>query len=241
MRFNLPPIRTMATKLTLAFLAMSVIAGLTQNSIAIDLLLSPLAVLHRFFLWQLLTYGLVALDAMGVIFGALIIWQLGGALEQSWGPGRLLRFALGIIGVSGALTVLTAVLIPSLQEHVFFGGFELGTALWVAYGLSYGQAQTNFWGIPVTGHVFALIGIGFVVLNGLFGHWVPMIPSLFAIGLTWLYMKGFTRSLGLLNPRMAWLRFQSWRFKREMKSRASHLRVISKERNMPADSDRYLH
>ncbi len=44
----------------------------------------------------------------------------------------------------------------------------MGRALWVAYGLSFGRRQTNFWGLPVSGNVFALIGVGFVFLNGAF-------------------------------------------------------------------------
>jgi hypothetical protein len=110
----------------------------------------------------------------------------------------------------------------------------LGTALWVAYGLSYGQAQVNFWGLPVTGNVFALIGAGFVLLNGAYGGWAMVIPDLVCIGLTVAYVKG-------ASPRLLWLRFTSWRLQRQLKGRSGHLRVVTKDRNIGGGSDNYLH
>ena len=42
----------------------------------------------------------------GVIFGALILWSIGGALEQTWGPRKLLIFSLGVTTLAALLTAL---------------------------------------------------------------------------------------------------------------------------------------
>lgn len=104
----------------------------------------------------------------------------------------------------------------------------------MAYGLSFGRAQTNFWGMPVSGNVFALLGVAFVALTALLDSWRGVVPEAFALALTFAALR-------LNGPRVTWLRFQNWRLQRRLKGRARHLRLISKDRNTPTDSDRYLH
>src|SRR5262249_21257529 len=57
-------------------------------------------------IWQLLTYQFVSFYALGVLFDALIVWQIGTALESSWGTRRTLGLTLGIPAIAGALTVV---------------------------------------------------------------------------------------------------------------------------------------
>ena len=110
----------------------------------------------------------------------------------------------------------------------------MGSALWVAYGLSFAGAEVNFWGIPLTGNSFALVGVGFVVLQAAFSSWVSVVPDAFALALTFGYMRGGS-------PHVLVLRFQHWRLQRQLKGRAKHLKLVAKDRNMPRDSDRFLH
>jgi hypothetical protein len=147
----------------------------------------------------------------------------------------LLSVVLGCTVLAGILTVIAAIPITSLRGELYPGAWVMGTAIWVLYGLSHGQRQINFWGIPVSGNVFALIGIGFVVLRALFMHDLrPVLPEMFGIALAAGYLR-------LGSPRLWLLRFQSWRFQRQLRSRSKHLRVIAKDRNTSRDSDRYLH
>ena len=221
-----------AQKLAIALVAVSVIAVLTRTQALVAL--SPSDVLGRFWLWQPLTYGFLEVQPFGVIFGALITWQIGGALEMSWGTRRLLWFALGSTALAGILTVALSLLWTALQGGVFPGGTVMTTALWIAYGLSHSRAQLNFWGIPLSGNAFAAIGVGFVFLNGAFGGWGAVVPDAFGVVLAAAYVR-------MGSPRRYWIKFQSWRFARQAKSRSKHLRVIGRERNMPSDSDKYLH
>ena len=122
----------------------------------------------RGYVWQLVTYALVEVSPMGVIFGAIILWNLGGFVEQSWGRRRFLLFSLAIVVLPAIATVLLALLVPALVRQAYPGAMVLTGSLWVAYGLQIGRGQTNFWGLVVTGNVLALIGAGFVFLNAAF-------------------------------------------------------------------------
>ena len=227
----MPDFRSVGSKLAAALVVGSVVQALTRTDY---LVLVPKAVLSLPVprLWQLLTYGFIALDPLSVIFGAIVMVSIGGALESAWGQRRLLSFALGVTALSGAVTCL---LFAPLDERVMFpGAWVMGSAMWVAFGLYVGRGQTNFWGMPVTGNMLAVIGAGFVVLNALMTSVLQMVPQLVAIVLTLAYMRG-------ADPRLLWLRVQSWRLQRQMKTRSRHLKVISPERNTPRDSDRYLH
>jgi membrane associated rhomboid family serine protease len=230
----LPQFTSLAAKLAIALVAASIVGALLPSTLRPYIYLSPERVIHGLAIWQPFSYAFLATGALGVIFGALILWSIGGALEASWGSRRLLVFAISVTVLAGVLTVVISPLFPVLQAGEFAGGGVMSTSLWVAYGLSVGPRQSNFWGLPVTGNVLALIGAGFVFLNAIFGAWYVVVPDAFGILLSFVYVRGQT-------PRMWLLRLQSWWFSRQMKSRSKHLRVISKERNMPPDSDRYLH
>jgi membrane associated rhomboid family serine protease len=225
---------TVAAKLALALVVGSVLFALTQSSFGGLMLLFPGDVLHLWYLWQPVTYIFVARDPMGVIFGALILWQIGAAMEASWGSRRLLWFSFGVPALAGVLTVGLSLAVSRLQFEHFAGVWVLATAIWVAFGLSHGQARVSFWGLPVSGNTFALIGAGFVLLSGAFYGWLSVIPDLFGIALTVAYVKG-------ASPRLLWLRWSSWRLQRQLKGRSRHLRVVTKDRNIGGGSDGYLH
>ncbi len=231
-------VRSLSAKLAIALIAGSVVTFLAGPGL---LVLVPELVLGRGTIWQLVTYAFVASDPLGVIFGALVVWSIGSALESTWGPKRLLSVALGCSVIAAALTVLTAIPFGSIRPFYYYGAWVMGTVIWVGYGLSFGQGRTNFWGIPLTGNVFALIGIGFVVLRALSIVEVSpilrvryVLPELYGIVLVAGYLR-------LGSPRVWLLRLQSWRFQRQFRTRSKHLRVISKDRNTSRDSDRYLH
>jgi membrane associated rhomboid family serine protease len=225
-------IRSLSAKLAIALIAVSTFSFLTRSDL---LVLVPGLVLERGWIWQLFTYSFIASDPLGVIFGALVVWSIGSSLEATWGPKRLLWVVLGCTVLAAVLTVLTAIPVISVRPFPFHGAWVMGSIIWVGYGLSFGSRQTNFWGIPVTGNVFALIGLGFVLLQVVYIHDLrPLLPELFGMALVAGYLK-------LDSPRTWLLRFQSWRFQRQFRSRSKHLRVIGKDRNTSRDSDRYLH
>lgn len=224
-----------AAKLALLTLGVSVIVQLSDVAQA-WLPLTPGAVVGRLALWQLLTYiPVTPVATFGFIFVLLIIWSTGSALEMSWGTRRFLSFVVGVPVASAVLTVLLSLVWPSLRIQPFFGGLLVASIIWIAYGLSHGGAQLNFWSIPLSGNAFALIGAGFIALNAVIARsLVPVVPEIFAGLITWGYVR-------LGSPRVLILKLRHWKLQRELKSRSRHLRVISDDRNTSRGSDRFIH
>jgi hypothetical protein len=236
-RFGLPPIRSTGAKLAVALVGCSLLWALMLR-LGVNLYLVPDEVLHRFHLWQLITFIPVELPvpgaAMSVLFGALILWSIGGALEQAWGTRQLLYFAGGIPLIAGVITTLMAWAITGLQPIPYGGASVVTGSLWVAYGLHIGRGPANFWGIPLTGNMLAMVGVLFVVLNAAFSGWAGLVPDAIGLAITFLYVK-------VGSPRFLWLRVNSWRLQRQLRTRSNHLRVVGEDRNHPSGSDRYLH
>ncbi len=223
---------SVSAKLAIGLVAGSVLFLLTRNTGGVLLLLAPGTL--GSFLWQPLTYSFIETSPMGIIFGAIIIWSIGGWLEGVWGSRRMLLVALGCTALAGLLTAAMAVLRVPVAP-VYAGGTVLASILWVAYGLTIGKGQTNFWGIPLSGNAFAGIGAGFVLLgvltsgNNLFEGLLYQLPEVLALVLVFVYMRG-------ASPRRLWLSIQHWRLQRQVRGRARNLRVISSER----PNDRFL-
>ncbi|HEX5750511.1 MAG TPA: DUF1751 domain-containing protein [Archangium sp.] len=223
-----PSVESTAARLAIGLVVGSVLS-LAVRSVGALLVLTPGAVFPGLMLWQPFTYGFVELSPLGIIFGAFALYSIGGGLEMSWGSKRLLWVVLGGTVLAGFLTVLLSLFFPQLRAMPYPGGWVMGTIAWVAYGLSIGRGQTNFWGIPITGNVFAGIGAFFVLLNSLAGSWISQVPEIFALGITFIAVRGGS-------PRTLMLRLQHWRLQRQLRGRSRHLRVISEER----PDDRYL-
>jgi membrane associated rhomboid family serine protease len=228
---GIPGLEAMSAKLAIGLVAGSVLFLLTRSTGGILLLLTPGKL--GSFLWQPLSYSFIETSPMGIIFGAIIIWSIGGWLEGVWGPRRMLLVALGCTVLAGLATAVAAFIIP--VAAVYAGGSVMASVLWVAYGLVIGRGQTNFWGIPLSGNAFAGIGAGFVVLRVLTSGDNPVeglvyqLPDVLGLLFVFIYMRG-------ASPRRLWLRIQHWRLQRQLRGRARNLRVVSSER----PNDRFL-
>jgi membrane associated rhomboid family serine protease len=139
--------------------------------------------------WQPITYGFIETSTLSLMFSAVILVSIGGMLESWWGARRVVRFLVGVTVASGVLTTLLAIPFTPLRHSAFAGGGAMATAAWVAYGWSVGRSPTSFWGIGVTGNQLAVIGIGLVVLDGVFSSPIHVLPEAFAIALTYGYLR----------------------------------------------------
>ncbi len=226
-----PGLEAMSAKLAVGLVVGSVLYLLTRNTGGALLLLTP-GFLGSF-LWQPFTYAFIARDPIGIIFGAIIIWSIGGWLEGVWGSKRMLLVALGCTALAGLLTAAAALLVP--VAPLYAGGWVMGSILWVAYGMTIGRGQTNFWGIPLSGNAFAGIGAGFVALrvltsgDNVIEGFLLQLPDVLGLLFVFVYMRG-------ASPRRLWLQLQHWRLQRQLRSRSRNLRVVSSER----PNDRYL-
>ncbi len=237
----LPSVHTRAHQIAIATIVVSVVQGLLAQSGNYPLLFSPFRTLFRFELWRPFTSLFVAVGPLEVIFGAMIIYSVGGMLEYRWGRKRMTAIALGIPLIAEVVLLLGAILLPSVFSGQYYpGSRQVVTTLWIVFGLlaHFSGEMLNFWGTPITGRTFALIGVGFVVLTGVFGNFGLVLPDLITIGLCYLYMyRG--RTSGIM--RKLELRYYEWKLQR-LKNK-SGFRVIkgSKARNDDDDSDHQIH
>jgi membrane associated rhomboid family serine protease len=169
----------------------SVIQGLLSQSSSTTLLFSPFRTLFRLEVWRPFTSLFIAVSPIEVIFGALIIYSIGGLLESRWSQKRFVTIALGIPLLANVLVLFLTVLFPAtLAPYVYAGTRQVIATLWITLGLlsHFSHETLNFWGTPVRGKTFALIGVGFVLLSGVFGGFIPVLPELCSALLCYLYM-----------------------------------------------------
>lgn len=225
-----------AHQLAIAMIAMSVINGLLGG---IVLLFIPTAIISHFEVWRPFTGLLVAIHPMEIIFGALIIYSIGGSLEDSWGKKRFLAVALGIPFISELLTLALFALIPTSHPLAYHGASMIISTIWIAYGLraAFSRQLLNFWGSPLKGETFALIGLGFVVLSAVFSGVMVVLPDLIAAGLTYVYM--YKRRIFNFSEtrRRVELAYYNWKLRR-LKSK-SGFRVVKGSKDDSDPSTRY--
>ncbi len=223
------------SQLALAMLVVS-LATIASSTIAQNVLLSPHLVLREYKLWLVASWVLALPHSpLSLIFGCIIAVQSGAFLEDRLGRRRFFSVFIG----NGLVTAGVILLVSLVSAHVavssFDGGWVVINCMWVTQGLLVGPGKLNFWGLPVSGYAFSAIGVAFACYPLLVGAWVVALPSLIALAFTFAWFYGIT-------PANAWLRLRSWQLSRQLNRRSSHLKVISGDkRNMPNDSDRFLH
>jgi len=127
--------------------------GVFARGIAADLTwffgLSPDAVLHRGFIWQLVTYTFLHAGILGTAFELLSLWFLGSFLESSHGARWLAEiFFFSAIGAALAAIAL------SLYLHgfgvVLYGCWGGIFGLLIAFGVLYADMDFMMFPLPIS-------------------------------------------------------------------------------------------
>jgi membrane associated rhomboid family serine protease len=117
--------------------------------------------------WRLVTYPLVNLGIVSVLFGLLLLWSFGSELEPEWGSRGYALF-LVLATVSGAVLGVGAALILGGTFGTGYGLAGPLTAVIAAWTLEGSSRPTNFFGIlPMTRKVFGVIAIVVVAFGEL--------------------------------------------------------------------------
>lgn len=228
-----------AHSLTIITVIASVIEGLLERSNLRPLLFSPLHTLYDLELWRPFTALFIAISPIEIIFTALIMYSIGGLLESRWGRRRFVTIIFGIPLLAEFVTILIAALSPETFFTAFYPGTrQVVTTLWIMFGLSswFSGQMLNFWGTPITGKTFALVGLGFVILSGIFGSLTAVIPELIAAGLSYGYM--YRSRLPRLRQSIE-LAYYTWKLRR-LRSK-SKFRLVKGSRSDEGDPDSTVH
>src|SRR6267143_3139629 len=116
--------------------------------------LKPELVLHKLYLWQLVTY--MFLHSTGwlshLLLNMLMLWMFGTEVERGWGTREFVKYYF-LCGVGAGITTS---LIAQDSTTIGASGAIFGVML--AYGLMYPNRQILFW------FIFPMRAISFVIL-----------------------------------------------------------------------------
>jgi membrane associated rhomboid family serine protease len=150
---------------------LTIIAWRLGNTAVFDALaLTPSQVWPGGHLWQIFTY--MWLHALGefyhILLNMLFLWMFGGVLAERWGASAFVRFYL-LCGISAgiAVAVIGHFLGPA-ERTVGASGAIYG--LVAAWAIAFPDHRVYLFGVlPIRGRHFALVPIGFAVLEFLVG------------------------------------------------------------------------
>jgi membrane associated rhomboid family serine protease len=193
--------------------------------------LHPEFVLQRFWIWQLVTGGLLHADFWHLLFNCIGIWFFGRVVEQRLGLRRYLWFTLAATVAAALAYLFWAVLIDSVSPALGASGAAMGmiclAALW------YPKMNVLFFGVlPMQLWVLAA---GFVLMD-LFGalrepggiaHSAHLGGALYAF-LYWKFGHRFGNVFGAID-RMA-----------DDRKRKKERKRLEQDRELRAELDRVL-
>lgn len=151
--------------------------------------------------WTWLTYALLEMPDIWVIFTLLVLYQIGGSLERSWGSVNygVLFFVFAAIG---ALAFIPALYI--LRVPVILAGTALPlVAIVAAWAALDPDMEMSFWGFPARAkHVAGIwVALSYFQFGMTYGPGMALCV-LVAPAAAWLYVRKFPR-LDLAAPRIS--------------------------------------
>ena len=119
--------------------------------------LRPELVLHKLYLWQLVTYMFLHSTSWlsHLLLNMLMLWLFGREVERVWGTREFLKYYF-LCGVGAALTTCLM-----FQDSNTIGASGAIFGVMLAYGLLYPNRQIFFWFIfPMRAISFVLLCVG---------------------------------------------------------------------------------
>src|SRR4051794_2405098 len=78
--------------INVALFLLEYLGGRTVSDHFLLLRLVPDLVVHKFFLWQLLSYMFLHAGIEHILFNMLALWMFGSVLERDWGTRQFLKY-----------------------------------------------------------------------------------------------------------------------------------------------------
>lgn len=121
------------------------------------------------FIWQFLTYPFMETSFMGIIFNSLLLWFIGGELEQNWGQKFYLQFiAIAVLSSSIAYLFINLVFLGGVGSTLI-GLNSICYGLLIAYGMIYSERQLTFMLLfPMKAKYFCMLLAGILLYMGIF-------------------------------------------------------------------------
>ena len=195
-----------------AFLVTYIPAQIFQSEFFQDVFgllgLQPRLVVHRFFIWQLVTYLFLHGGWFHIIFNMFALWMFGADLESKWGSKKFLFFYF-LTGIgAGILDVTVNTIFPPAMPTVTIGCSGAIYGLLMAYGMLFPERLIYLYMIiPIKAKWFvAIMGlIEFVSSFSTPGSGISHFAHLGGMLFGYLYLRGWSL------PYRWQLQYHEWR------------------------------
>ena len=138
---------------------------------------------HAFWPWQAVTFAVVHTDGLQWLFNMMMLYFMGGRLEELWGPRRYIQFLLACTLAAAAIYVLVTLVFPFSLPMT--GSACVAYGMMVAYGILFPSQRVMIYFIAevtMRNAVWIFLGIGVVMMIGqLFngsGAWEAQVAQL---------------------------------------------------------------
>lgn len=234
-QFQMAPLTPVVKRLIIAIVAVWLIVQIFierifqvrigDENISTWLILHPIEVIQKFWIWQTVTYMFFhALSPFHILFNLMMLWFMGAELEQHWGKrfftffffgsgiGAALIYCLGV-GIYAAITNSQG---PLVIPVMGVSGAVFG--LLVAYGIIFSERLIYFFGvIPIKAKHFAMLAAGIEILT--------MLSTGFAGGevANLAHLGGAVSGYLILLFHARWKQHQT---RNKLKKKSSNLRLV---------------
>ncbi len=186
--------------------------------------LNPYAVVHRFAIWQLVTYMFLhSMNPLHILFNMLGLWWAGSTLEQTWGTRRFLKFYF-TCGIGAGVCVVLFALVFGGMGAVTLGASGAILGVLLAFGLLYPDSTIIFFIFPIKAKYFVMIMVGLAFFDTLMNRNVVHLGGL-AVAYAYLRIP-LMRFDGLSLSR----RYEKWRIDRAKRKFQVYMRKQDSKR-----------
>jgi membrane associated rhomboid family serine protease len=227
--FPVVPIALAALTLVLTLLTIMGARNGLQSLMAV-VVLSPSAVLERFELWRIVSFAFVEPNALGLIFGMLVLLFFGRDLCNAWGPERFLVRVLALVALTGLVSCLIVRFVwVGAYDSFWLSVWPLGEAIILAWATQFPSSQVLvYFVMPVAGRRLVILTVAGTFVFAALEGFDRYLPHFVAQGLTLAWLHGLT-------PRGLWLRLRARTVR--FRPRPTHLRPVER----PSEPPRWLH
>jgi membrane associated rhomboid family serine protease len=159
--------------------------------------------------WRLVTWGLVELNALGLLFGCLLLYFIGPDLLHRWGTRRFFAAYFGGAAVVGALTCLIGrFLWAEVSPFPYMGLWPMQEAMIIAWAALFpGRQILVFFALPVSGRNLMVLTVAITVVWAALYGFPLFLPHFVAELAALVYMDVISVRPWIARARLAW--FQS--------------------------------
>ena len=200
-----PVVKNLLIANVTAFILSTLLGATSLSGLVYFLMLTPYAVTHHLYVWQLVTFLFLHGGFFHILFNMFALWMFGCELERIWGSRRFLTYYF-LTGVGSALTIILvgpSSLVPTLGASGAIYGILL------AYGMLFpDRLILLYFLIPIRAKYFVMIigGIEFLSALSMPGSLVSHTAHLGGMVFGFLYLRGRPLYFILRNEYYRWRR-----------------------------------